>query len=109
MPMNQDAAPRTLDAIADLVDLLRLAHSAAHRAESELAGSLFSRADEISQQLHSLRQTAHALQQELDRFVTTGRSPDSSENQAPEDEYTEIEQFGGRRVWQRTRDADRQR
>lgn len=92
MPMNRDAAARTLDAIADLVDLLRLSHSAAHRVEAELYGNAFNDADALSQQLHELRRSASELQMELEQFV-------SRESARPEiDSETPLRGFGSSRA-----------
>ena len=108
MPMNQDSAARTLDAIADLVDLLRLSHSAAHRAEAELTGGLFDQTDEISRQLHTLRQSARALQLDLDRFVSSGSSPANPDDEArAENDFGAFEYPGNRRVRRRRRTEQR--
>lgn len=90
MPMNRDAAARTLDAIADLVDLLRLSHGAAHRVEAELYGNAFNEADELSHQLHTLRQSAGVLQVELEQFVSreSARQEVDADTQARFDEMT---------------------
>jgi hypothetical protein len=65
-----DSTSRALNAINDLVDLLRLAHGAAGRVEREVHGSLaFDHAEQVSQSVREIRQTAEGLRTEVERFV----------------------------------------
>jgi hypothetical protein len=67
--MNLDAGRRALDAAEDLVDILRLAHSAVQRIEKEIYGPALKEADEVSQSLHRARRLAEVLRAEVERLV----------------------------------------
>ncbi|OFZ72428.1 MAG: hypothetical protein A2W04_09560 [Betaproteobacteria bacterium RBG_16_64_9] len=75
--MNPDAGRRALDASDDLVDSLRLAHSAVQRIENELYGAVLKDADNVSQSLHRVRQSAEQLRAEVEQFVREAHSSTS--------------------------------
>ncbi len=58
-----------LDAVSDLVDLLRLAHEAAHRLNERVHSELFEHSDAIVRDIHDLRQRTESLKQEVDQYV----------------------------------------
>lgn len=60
---------RALDAMADLKDLLRLAHEALHRIKQEVHGSSYDSAEIMSLKLHDLRYEADKLSKEIDGYV----------------------------------------
>ena len=60
---------RTLDATADLKDLLRLAHGALHRIQQDVHGSNYDDADVLSLKLHDLRKDADNLSDEIAKYV----------------------------------------
>ncbi len=68
--MIGDSTSRALNAINDLVDLLRLAHGAVERVEKEVHGTIvYDRADAMSQDIRDMRRTAEGLRAEVERFV----------------------------------------
>ncbi|OGA28129.1 MAG: hypothetical protein A3I01_06285 [Betaproteobacteria bacterium RIFCSPLOWO2_02_FULL_65_24] len=67
--MNPEAGRRALDAADDLVDSLRLAHSAVQRIENELYGPVLGDADNVSQSLHRVRQAAEQLRAEVENVA----------------------------------------
>ena len=60
---------RTLDATADLKDLLRLAHGALHRIQQDVHGNNYDNAEILSLKLHDLRKDADNLSNEITRYV----------------------------------------
>ena len=58
-----------LDAASDLLDLLRLSHSALHRLEREVHGDCFEAADILSKKILDLRDEAERLNQKLQQYV----------------------------------------
>ncbi|TDY03744.1 hypothetical protein [Thiohalophilus thiocyanatoxydans] len=52
---------RLLDEAAHLCDMLRMAHSTAHRMQMELHGKSYDRISEIGAQLHDLRVVCNSL------------------------------------------------
>lgn len=60
---------RTLDASADLKDLLRLAHSALHRIQQDVHGHNYDDAEILSLKLHDLRKDADSLSEEIAKYV----------------------------------------
>lgn len=60
---------RTLDAAADLKDLLRLAHGALHRIKQEVHGNNYDNAEVLSLKLHDLRNEADSLSDEISSYV----------------------------------------
>lgn len=68
--MISDSTSRALNAVNDLVDLLRLAHGAVERVEKEVHGSVvFDRAHQMSQDIHDIRRTAEGLCAEVEWFT----------------------------------------
>ena len=68
--MIGDSTSRALNAINDLVDLLRLAHGAAERVEREVHGSdVYDYADQMSLAIREVRRTAEALRGTVESFV----------------------------------------
>lgn len=61
---------RELDAIADLKDLLRLAHSALHRIQQDAHGSNYDEAEVLSLKLHDIRHDAELLSKNIAEYVT---------------------------------------
>jgi hypothetical protein len=60
---------RTLDASADLKDLLRLAHEALHRIQQEVHGNCYDATDNLSLKLHDIRRDADQLSEKIDQYV----------------------------------------
>src|SRR5438552_1373764 len=58
---QSESSLRCVHAASDLVELLKLAHSAAHRALSEARGEAYDVASSTSRQLHAVRQLADGL------------------------------------------------
>ncbi len=58
-----------LEAMNDLIDLLRLAHEASHRLNEHVHSELFDHADAIFREIHGLRQRAESLKQGVDQYV----------------------------------------
>jgi hypothetical protein len=68
--MISDATSRALNAVNDLVDLLRLAHGAAERVGKDVHGSvMFDQADQMSRNIREMRRAAEGLRAEVDRFL----------------------------------------
>jgi ElaB/YqjD/DUF883 family membrane-anchored ribosome-binding protein len=64
---TSDNTVRALDAANDVVELMRLTHSALHRAHNETYGEAHELAARLSHQLHSLRQTAEILRRAIEK------------------------------------------
>jgi len=60
---------RELDAIADLKDLLRLAHGALHRIQQDAHGRTYDEAEVLSYKLHDLRRDADLLSKNIAEYV----------------------------------------
>jgi len=60
---------RSLDATADLKDLLRLAHGALHRIHQDAHGSNYDEAEVLSLKLHDLRRDADLLSKHIAEYV----------------------------------------
>lgn len=60
---------RTLDAAADLKDLLRLAHGALHRLQQDVHGNAYDDTEILSLKLHDLRKDADNLSNEIAQYV----------------------------------------
>lgn len=58
-----------LDAASDLVELLRLAHEAAHRINQTVHSDTFEYAQGVSLDIHNLRQKADRLRREIEQYV----------------------------------------
>lgn len=67
--MDAQSGSRALSASQDLVELLRLAQSAAERAAQEVYGVAFEHAELIERELQRLRRSAEKLAQEVDSYV----------------------------------------
>ena len=68
--MDAESGSRALSAINDLVELLRLAMSAAERVEQEVHGPAFEHADLIARDVQRLRRSADTLKGRIETFVT---------------------------------------
>lgn len=60
---------RTLDTIADLIDLLRLSHEALHRLKQDVHGDTYDTVEILSLKLHDLRHEAEKLNKKIDGDV----------------------------------------
>ncbi|HUQ25601.1 MAG TPA: hypothetical protein VM140_08020 [Burkholderiales bacterium] len=67
--MDAESGSRALSAINDLVELLRLAMSAAERVEQEVHGPSFEHADLIARELQRLRRSTDTLKGRIETFV----------------------------------------
>ena len=72
--MDAESGSRTLHAAADLVELLRLAQSAAERLGKELHGAAFEQAELIGRDIHGLRRRAERLQADTEKLVSREES-----------------------------------
>jgi hypothetical protein len=68
--MNAESGSRALSAANDLVELLRLAASAAERVGQEVFGPAYEHAELISRELQRLRRSADKLQKDMEAFVS---------------------------------------
>jgi hypothetical protein len=68
--MNAESGSRALGAAHDLLDLLRLAQSAAERIAQEVFGPSYEHAELISRELQRLRRSAERLERDVDGFVS---------------------------------------
>jgi hypothetical protein len=68
--MDGASGSRTLGAANDLVELLRLAQSAAERLEQEVFGPQFEHAELIARDIQRLRRSSEKLRSDIDRFVS---------------------------------------
>jgi hypothetical protein len=76
--MDGASGSRTLGAANDLVELLRLAQSAAERLEQETFGPQFEHAELIARDMQRLRRSAEKLQADVGRFVSREESETAS-------------------------------
>jgi hypothetical protein len=67
--MDAESGSRALNAVNDLLELLRLAQSAADRLEHEVYGVSYEHAELIARDLHRLRRAAEKLKTETERLV----------------------------------------
>lgn len=72
MGLSSQPRPRAPEAVHELIDLLRLAHGAVVRAQSQLQGEASNVASRLSRQLAYLRGVAEVLEHEATR--PTGES-----------------------------------
>jgi hypothetical protein len=72
--MDTESGSRALGAASDLVELLRLAQSAADRIEKEVHGASYEEADLIARELHRLRRLAERLKGDTDSLVSREQS-----------------------------------
>jgi hypothetical protein len=68
--MDPDSASRALNAVNDLIELLRLAQSAADRLEREVYGASYEQADLIARELHRLRRLSESLKVNTEGLVS---------------------------------------
>lgn len=69
---------RLLDEAAHLCDMLRLAHSTAHRMQNDLHGRSYDRVSEISVRLHDLREACNSLFDDVANEVETMESDEQN-------------------------------
>jgi hypothetical protein len=67
--MNAQSGSRALGAAHDLIDLLRLAASAAERLAQELYGASYEHAELIERELQRLRRSADKLAHDVEDYV----------------------------------------
>jgi hypothetical protein len=72
--MDAESGSRALGAAGDLVELLRLAQSAADRIEKEVHGASYEEADLIARELHRLRRLAERLKSDTGQLVSREES-----------------------------------
>src|SRR5258708_3497756 len=94
--MDGASGSRTLGAANDLVELLRLAQSAAERLEQEVFGPQFEHAELIARDMQRLRRSAEKLQADIGRFVAREQSQ-TSERGHPPRQSTLIASLGAKR------------
>jgi len=68
--MDAESGSRALGAVNDLMELLRLAQSAADRLEHEVHGASYEQADLIARELHRLRRLTESLKLSTERLVS---------------------------------------
>ncbi len=68
--MDASSGSRALSAVDDLVELLRLAQSAAERLAEEVYGPAFEHAQLISRDMQRLRRSAQTLKSGIESFVS---------------------------------------
>ena len=67
--MDAESGSRVLNAVNDLIELLRLSQGATDRLEHEVHGASYEQADMIARDIHRLRRQAEKLKGEIERFV----------------------------------------
>jgi hypothetical protein len=72
--MDAESSSRALSAVNDLLELMRLAQSAADRVEHEVHGASYEEADLIARELHRLRRLAERLKADTERLVSREQS-----------------------------------
>jgi hypothetical protein len=68
--MDSESGSRALGAVDDLIELLRLAQSAADRLEHEVHGVSYEQAELIARDLQRLRRLSEKLKAETERLVS---------------------------------------
>jgi hypothetical protein len=68
--MDLESGSRALSAVSDLIELLRLAQSAADRLEHEVHGASYEQADLIARELHRLRRLTESLKVNTERLAS---------------------------------------
>jgi flagellar biosynthesis chaperone FliJ len=68
--VDAESGSRALSAANDLVELLRLAQSAAERVAQEVFGASYEHAELIERELQRLRRSADKLAQNVEGFVS---------------------------------------
>jgi hypothetical protein len=76
--MDPESSSRALAAVNDLVELMRLAQSAADRVEHEVHGPSYEEADLIARELHRLRRLAERLKGDTERLVSREESDNAA-------------------------------
>jgi hypothetical protein len=76
--MDAESSSRALGAVDDLVELLRLAQSAAERIEHEVHGPSYEMTDLIARELHRLRRLGERLRADTERLVSQESSANSN-------------------------------
>ena len=69
MQMNPENVSRALQAMNDLVDLLRLAQGAAQRLETESHAPIFERTESRLVEVRRVRRDSEKLQREFEQYV----------------------------------------
>jgi hypothetical protein len=72
--MDSESGSRALNAVDDLVELLRLAQGAADRLEHEVHGVSYEQAELIARDLQRLRRLSEKLKTETERLVSREES-----------------------------------
>jgi hypothetical protein len=72
--MDPESGSRALSAVNDLIELLRLAQSAADRLEHEVHGPSYEQADLIARELHRVRRLSESLRANTEQLVSTEQS-----------------------------------
>jgi hypothetical protein len=75
--MDAESGSRALSAVNDLMELLRLAQSAADRLEHEVHGPSYEQAELIARELHRLRRLSDSLRAATERLVSEESTPAS--------------------------------
>jgi hypothetical protein len=76
--MDAESSSRALSAVNDLVELMRLAQSAADRVEHEVHGASYEEADLIARELHRLRRLAERLKADTEGLVSREESANAA-------------------------------
>ena len=76
--MDTESSSRALSAVNDLVELMRLAQSAADRVEHEVHGASYEEADLIARELHRLRRLVERLKADTERLVSGEQSANAA-------------------------------
>src|SRR4051812_12815353 len=72
--MDPESGSRALGAVNDLMELLRLAQSAADRLEHEVHGASYEQADLIARELQRLRRLTESLKLNTEQLVSREQS-----------------------------------
>jgi uncharacterized membrane protein YccC len=76
--MDARSGSRALGAAQDLIELLRLAASAAERLAQELYGASYEHAELIERELQRLRRSADKLARDVEDYVAREEHPGSA-------------------------------
>jgi hypothetical protein len=76
--MDAESSSRALSAVNDLVELMRLAQSAADRVEHEVHGASYEEAELVARELHRLRRLAERLKADTERLVSREESANAA-------------------------------
>jgi hypothetical protein len=72
--MDPESGSRALSAVNDLIELLRLAQSAADRLEHEVHGASYEQAELLARELHRLRRVTESLRANTEQLVSSEQS-----------------------------------